>query len=108
MTLMEWFGYITICSAVGVIGAFVIAFAWFTLRDKQRAREYNRRKTAQGAHGAYEESDAVRFLRESYARRQVAKRTFHPVKSFTVQPGDDINEILAEAEKNSHSGMMGT
>ena len=33
-----------------------MAFAWFTLRDKQRAREYNRRKVSQGVHGVYDSS----------------------------------------------------
>lgn len=105
MSLAQMFGYITIGLAVGIIGLAVGTFAYCTLRDKQRAREYARRKAQvtdelpQGAHGAYVESDIERHQRETYVKRHTASRRFVPLQSFTVGPDDDLNEAMKRLEE---------
>lgn len=58
-----------------VVCAFAAAFAWCTLRDGQRAREYLRRQPEpprmEGAHGAWEERTDFDLQQE--ARRQSAR-----------------------------------
>lgn len=50
--------------------AFVTAFAWFTLRDKQAARIYAELKSLPESHGCYEESPMVAFQRVSFINRR--------------------------------------
>ena len=105
MTLMEWFGYITICSAVGVIGAFVIAFAWFTLRDKQRAREYNRRKDQSVDHVIELPALSQPIVKQMALKdRLERKRSHFKVQGRFVTYLPDGKDIPCADER----GMMGT
>ena len=69
-----------------VVTAFALSFVWFTLKDKQQARERKRRMQAEerprmeGVHGVYEltdfdiQQDAIRKHRRATMKAMAAKR----------------------------------